>query len=33
MDFREICYWGFLREFVEKTQIWLQTGKNIGHYA
>jgi hypothetical protein len=33
MDFREICYWGLYREFVAKKQIWLQTGKNIGHYA
>jgi len=31
MDFREICCCGLLREFVEKIQIGLQTGKNIGH--
>ena len=33
MDFREICYWGLLREFVEKIQIWLQTCKSIWHYS
>jgi hypothetical protein len=31
-DFREIRYWGFSRKnSVEKIQIWLKSGKNIGH--
>jgi hypothetical protein len=33
MDFREILYWGFVRNSVDKPQICVNSDKNIGHFT
>jgi len=32
MNFHRIQYWGLLK-FVKKIQVWLKSGKNIGHFT